>query len=285
MYKKYAGVLLLLLLMAAAGLFVLRKREEAAPEPAVVLQKEKNDVEAGVIAELRKALLRTGVISPDFKVAYLTPEEEASLVYTFLQGPRAYGEGLPWSGEWCEKIVSNNSFGGFGCGLCCMANIYSTLSPYECSPWSMFEFATTSSFYYPSSESGAIGWQDMQMTLRAAGLACELRRKPKSYRAFQKQMKKAKSAVVLVSSAYDDAFWKDTSGHYVNIWLYQEETDLVFLSEPGDPERNRTWIPLRYVYDALKTVSSYQYLAVTAYYEGANVWKKNGIDDIWNGKF
>ena len=60
---------------------------------------------------------------------------------------------------------------------------------------------------------------------------------------------------------------------------------MVFLAEPGDPENNRTWIPLRYVYDALKTVSSYQYLAVTKYSEGANIWKRNGIDDVWNGKY
>ena len=60
---------------------------------------------------------------------------------------------------------------------------------------------------------------------------------------------------------------------------------MVFLAEPGDPENNRTWIPLRYVYDALKTVSQYQYLTVTAYAEESNQWKWNGIDDVWNGKF
>jgi len=55
--------------------------------------------------------------------------------------------------------------------------------------------------------------------------------------------------------------------------------------EPGNPEKNRTWIPLRYVYDALKLVSPYQYLAVAFYAEEANGWKWNGLDDNWNGRF
>jgi hypothetical protein len=102
---------------------------------------------------------------------------------------------------------------------------------------------------------------------------------------FQEQMKHTQSAIVLVSSNYDATYWQNTPGHYVNIWLYQEDTDLVLLAEPGNPEKNRTWIPLRYVYDALKLVSPYQYLAVAFYAEEANGWKWNGIDDNWNGRF
>ena len=149
----------------------------------------------------------------------------------------------------------------------------------------MYEFATAVSSYYPSKESGAIGWEDMRTTLSAAGFACKLRRKPKTYAAFRRQIRKAESAVVLISSANDDSFWKDTPGHYVNIWRYREDTDEVFLAEPGDPERNRTFVPLRFVYDALKTVSQFQYLTVTSYSEEGNIWKKNGIEEDWNGKF
>ena len=36
----------------------------------------------------------------------------------------------------------------------------------------------------------------------------------------------------------------------------------MFLADPADPDGNRNYIPLRYVYDALKTVSKYQYLLV-----------------------
>ena len=239
---------------------------------------------AGVVRNFQETIFDEGVIASDLKVVSITPQERAGGVYTFLQGPRAYREGLPWSGDWCEKIVQYNSFGGFGCGLCCMANIYSTLTEYECSPWDMYEFATQVSRYYPTEESGAIGWEDMKKTLSAAGFDCRIYHKPKTYEKFQEQMKHSESAIVLVSSANDTAFWKDTPGHYVNIWRYQEDTDTVFLAEPGDPENNRTWIPLRYVYDALKTVSQYQYLAVSSYSKDSNQWKWDGIDDHWNGK-
>ena len=208
---------------------------------------------AGICAAFEESLFDSGIISSDVRVINLSKEERAASVYTFLQGPRAYREGIPWSGSWCERIVGYNSFGGFGCGLCCMANIYCTMSGYECSPWDMYNFAISKSFYYPSKESGAIGWTDMRMALSAAGIFCDLYRKPETYEEFKEQMKQAKSAVVLVSSANDDTFWKDTPGHYV--------------------------------YDALKTVSQYQYLAVTKYSEGANVWKWDKIDDVWNGKF
>lgn len=249
------------------------------------LQLEKNtELYAGINREIQEKVFDSGIIEKDFRVRVATVQEQEDSIYTFLQGPRSFEEKRPWSGEWCQTIVNKNSFGGFGCGHCCMANIYSSLSPYECSPLDMFHYATEVTDYYPSRESGAIGWRDMRITMQAAGLICELHRKPKTYEEFQEKMRESKSAIVLVSSGSDDTFWKDTGGHYVNIWLYQPEGDMVFLAEPGDPENNRTWIPLRYVYDALKTVSRYQYLAVTGYEEENNAWKWDGIQDVWNGK-
>lgn len=283
--KKYISAVLLLLFFGILFYESSLQKEEVLNQEPEMPKIEYNASNAGIFADLQEKIFDAGIISPDLQMVYLTPEERAAVVYTFLQGPRAYRESLPWSGSWCEKIVSHNSFGGFGCGLCCMANIYSTLTDYECSPWDMYEFATQASAYYPSKESGAIGWEDMKATLSAAGFVCENCLKPRTYKEFQAQMKQAKSAIVLVSSANDAAFWENTSGHYVNIWLYQENTDMVFLAEPGDPENNRTWIPLRYVYDALKTVSQYQYLAVTSYLEENNQWKWNGIHDVWNGRF
>lgn len=239
---------------------------------------------AGAQADLYARMFRSGLFSPGLKVDALSPEERTAIVYTFLQGPKAFQEGRPWSGAWCGNVVRGNSFGGFGCGLCCMANIYGTLTNYECSPWDMYEYAVTASAYAPSEESGAIGWDDMKAVLSSLGFECEACVKPATYEEFQEQMKQAESAVVLVSSAYDDAFWKDTPGHYVNIWLYREDTDMVFLAEPGDPDNNRTWIPLRYVYDALKLVSPYQYLSVRSYSEEGNLWKHDGISGEWNGR-
>lgn len=262
----------------------VKTNQETEKKISNVSMKENTVLQAGVFAAFEENIYQSGIIDPKLRVRYLTPEEQAESVYTFLQGPRAFSESLPWSGEWCQKVVRRNSFGGFGCGLCCMANIYSTLTGYECSPWDMYEYATQISNYYPTRESGAIGWEDMATTLTLAGFQCGLYRKPGTYEEFQEQMQQAKTMIVLVNSGDDDTFWKDTSGHYVNIWLYWKDTDQVFLAEPGDPEKNRTWIPLRYVYDALKTVSQYQYLMVDSYEEDANRWKWNGIDDIWNGK-
>ena len=59
---------------------------------------------------------------------------DESDVYSFLQGPKSWGEGRAWSGEWSNQYVRGNYFGNFGCGLCCMANIYSTFSGHTCSP-------------------------------------------------------------------------------------------------------------------------------------------------------
>lgn len=281
--KKYISFavlfLLFILVFYAASLKTQKPEQEETPVP----KPEQGADTAGVFAAFEEKIFDAGIISPDLKI--VSPQEQAAGVYSFLQGPKAYAAGLPWSGDWCEKVVGGNKFGGFGCGFCCMANIYSSLTKYECSPWDMYEFAIHSSLYYPTRESGAIGWEDMRTVLREAGFTCKNRLKPKSYKKFKKQIKKAKSAIVLVSSANDNTFWVNTPGHYVNIWLYQEESDMVFLTEPGAPDRNRTWIPLRYVYDALKTVSQYQYLTVDGYSEAKNQWKADGIDDNWNGKF
>lgn len=216
----------------------------------------------------------------EWLISAFTIEEQE--VYTFLQGPRAWEEQISWSGEWCTFGVKGNSFGNFGCGLCCMANIYNTLSPYEVSPWNMCEYAMEVSGYEPTKKIGAIDWGNMKEVLKASGMSCDVYYKPDTYEAFQEQISNSKSAIVLVSSSDDDAYWKNTGGHYVNIWLYQEDSDTVFLAEPGNPENNRSRIPLRYVYDALKTTSKFQYLAVEEYKEEQNLWKADGIVQDWN---
>lgn len=202
-------------------------------------------------------------------------------VYSFLQGPWSWENGVTWSGEWCEFTANRQVFGEFGCGLCCMANIYSTLSPYECSPMDMFDYAAEVTDYYPTTDSGAIGWGYMKQALLSSGITCDVAQKPESYETFQEHMKKMKMAVALICSYNDDTYWQDNPGHYVNIWFYNEEDDTVFLTDPGNPYNNRSRIPLRYVYDALKTSSNYQYLSVTGYVEANNTWKWNNIDDNW----
>ena len=114
------------------------------------------------------------------------------------------------------------------------------------------------------------------MTLRKSGFDTELCTKPETFEEFKEQMKKAQAAVVLVCSRDDDTYWEKTGGHYVNLFLYEEETEEVFLADPGSPDRNRNFIPLKYAYDALKTVSQYQYLLVYGYSEEKNQWKQDG---------
>lgn len=202
-------------------------------------------------------------------------------VYSFFQTTYAYWQDKPYSGEWCYMEIDGNPFAEFGCGLCCMANIYDTLSPYEVSPLDMYKYAREVSNYSPNGEVAAIGWGDIKATLEACGMDCELQTKAYTYAEFQKQIEECQTAIVLVCSANDDTYWEKTVGHYVNIGLYDKETDTVFLSDPGKIAHNRQWIPLRYVYDALKTGSSYQFLTVDQYIEKENQWKADGITENW----
>ena len=208
-------------------------------------------------------------------------EQKQDEIYTFLQGPKAWEARREWSGEWCYQYLEGNYFGSFGCGMCCMANIYDTLADDKGSPLDAYKFARKYSGYLPTPRSGAIGGGDMKNCLRKMGMVCDLYYKPDSYEEFQNQMARCESMIVLVTSNEDDTFWKHTSGHYVNIWLYDESDDTVFLAEPGSPTNNRKRIPLRYVYDALKTISQFQYIRVDEYNAKNDTWHPDGIVDNW----
>lgn len=117
---------------------------------------------AGILAEFRANEM--AILSDNQEILAKAAEraaEEAAHpeqgVYTFLQGPKSWTEGRAWSGEWSNQYVRGNYFGNFGCGLCCMANIYCTLTEYTCSPWDMYEYARQVSGYAPSRKIGAIG--------------------------------------------------------------------------------------------------------------------------------
>lgn len=201
-------------------------------------------------------------------------------VYTFLQGPKSWGEKRPWSGVWGKTMLDGGSFGGFGCGLCCMANIYSTITPYECSPLDMYEYAQENTDYW----SGAIEWGYMEEAMEKLGFTCELVTKPKNYEEFRYEIDSSMAAVLLVSSSEDDSYWQNTPGHYVTSLLYNRENDMIFLGDSGNPDHNRHWVELKTIYKALKTSSRYQYMTVSAYSEEGNQWKKNGIEHKWAGK-
>ena len=183
-------------------------------------------------------------------------------IYTFSQGPVAWERKTPYSGEWCEFEMEGGRFSVFGCGLCALANIYSSLTPYECSPVAMYRYAMQASDYSPSWGYGAIDWPFMGQTLKSLGFSVSFRRKDRTYESFRRAYRNSLTAIVLVCSEDDDTYWHDTPGHYVNPWLYDEETDMIFLGDSGNPDHNRSWVPLRYLYDAMAHDSSFQYMLV-----------------------
>lgn len=202
-------------------------------------------------------------------------------IYTFMQGPKAWAGKEPFSGAWCDVVLADQEFSVFGCGLCDLANIYSTLTPCVCSPLDMFYYAKEISRYTPVSGYGAIDWPYLRKTLTTCGIDTRLMRKEKTYEEFQQHIAESITSIVLVASHYDDTYWQDVEGHYVNIWIYDPEDDTVFLADSGNPSHNRQRIPLRYIYDALKVSSNFQYLRVVSVDPEGNTWGHDGIDIEW----
>ena len=122
----------------------------------------------------------------------------------------------------------------------------------------------------------------MKVILKDLGMSCDVYYKDDSYEAFRDQIRSAKMAITLVSSANDDRLWQKVPGHYVTVCLYDASDDTVLLGDPGSPTNNRTRVPLTYIYDALKTTSKFQYLLVDDYTEANNQWLHDGIDEVWN---
>lgn len=199
-------------------------------------------------------------------------------IYTFLQGPKSWERKLVWSGQWGDSSYDGGRFGAFGCGLCCMANIYSSETEYECSPIDMYRYSKKHTEY---SGGGAIAWEYMQQALEMTGFTVSLCGKPGTYTEFQDAIANSGCNIVLISSVNSECYWKDTPGHYVTIFLYNKESDKIFLADSGDPAHNRHWVSLKKIYKSLKTDSDYQYLSVGAYEESRDHWKHRGTNGEW----
>lgn len=208
-------------------------------------------------------------------------------IAAWFQGPKAWKKRLDWSGEWGREYYDGRSFGGFGCGLCCMANIYCSKTPWQCSPLDMYKYAKQKTEYEGG---GAIDWGYMKETLKFCGFTSDVWRKPKQYREFQRQVRESMAVIAVVSSNDSTCYWKDTSGHYVTILLYDSNTDRIFLGDSGDPSHNRQWVSLKKIYRSLKKANRWQYLTVTAYDEKKDTWKNTAISgncivpDYWNSR-
>lgn len=206
-----------------------------------------------------------------------TPKPEEG-IYTYLQGPKSWKQRLKWSGEWGTTFYDGGSFGGFGCGLCCIANVYSSLTKYQCTPVDAYSYAKKNTEYWGG---GAIAWGYMRQTLSSIGFDCSVKKKPSTYKKFKKDIADSECAIVLVSSYNSTCYWQDTPGHYVTIFLYDEKTEKVFLADSGDPKHNRHWVPLRKIYKSLKTASAWQYLTVDSYDEVKDNWKHKSVKGNW----
>ncbi len=200
--------------------------------------------------------------------------DPARNIATWFQGPKAWKGRLDWSGEWGKTFYDGGSFGGFGCGLCCMANIYCSLTPYQCSPLDMYEFAKSQTEYQGG---GAIDWGYIKETMRACGFTGDVWRKPRDYEKFRKQVEAALAVIVVVSSNDSECYWKDTPGHYVTLLMYDADTDRIFLGDSGDPAHNRQWVALKKIYKSMKKANNWQYLAFTDYDKSKDKWKNTSF--------
>lgn len=206
------------------------------------------------------------------------PEHSEENIFTFLQGPKSWKERIDWSGSWGEEFYDGGSFGGFGCGLCCLANVYSTLSTYQCTPVDMYRFTRKNTGY---SGGGAIAWDYMDTALNKLGFSTSLKRKPRSYKAFRKQIAEAGCSIVLISSNNSRCYWKNTPGHYVTIFSYDKKTGTVFLADSGNPDHNRQRVELHKIYKSLKTSSEWQYIIAGSYNNKNDTWKHKRLNGRW----
>lgn len=269
-------ICLISIAMLAAAVILNRvlpaRTEPASVTPAAASAAEKDSSQSAVHGQASGAAgeLEEGEVRelPD-------PAEK---IATWLQGPKSWKERRAWSGKWGKTYYDGGSFGAFGCGLCCMANIYCSLTEYRCSPIDVYEYAKKTTEY---SGGGAIDWGYMKGTLEEMGFACEVGNKPSEYKDFQDMMKGSKACIVVVSSQDSTCYWKDTPGHYVTLFLYDDENDMVFLADSGDPEHNRQRIPLKKIYRSLKMANRRQYLTVTGYSEAKDQWKHRDMEGLY----
>ena len=182
-------------------------------------------------------------------------------IYSFVQCPFDFYPDPRCTGDWVNITAGGQEFMYFGCGTCCLSNIWSTLTGEVITPDVMFERAKEKTDYNPDSGIGAISWRQLKQVLSESGLNVETKRKPSDYELFKKDAAEASTLLVLVCKDNDDKLWFYTNGHYVTIWEYDPETETVFVADPSGMF-NRMRVDLIDIYNALKTSSDAQYMMI-----------------------
>ena len=192
------------------------------------------------------------------RAAYEESDAE-KLIYSYVQVPEGYYDVEEWIGDWTHLEAGGQEFFYFGCGICCLSNMYSTFYQTPVTPDVMFELTKANTDYYPDSGKGAVSWTQLKQMCVLFEIPSEVKQKPYDYSAFQYDVMTADTTMVLVCKDNDDKLWYYTKGHYVNLWEYDPVTDTVFVTDASGMF-NRARVNLRDIYNALKTASDAQYM-------------------------
>lgn len=212
--------------------------------------------------EARNTIRRFYLIHRAATMGYEESEAEKQIV-SYLQVPEFFVEDTTWVGDWSELEWDGRDFSSFGCGICCLANIYNTILKPEVPilPDQMFDMTREQTDYAPNASTGAVSWGQLKKMCTNFGLNAEVKKKSADYAKFQEDVKNSITTLVLVCRSDNDKLWFYTRGHYVNIWEYDETTDTVFVSDPSGLF-NRARVNLADIYNALKSASQAQYMTV-----------------------
>ena len=235
--KKIFGALLLLIMISISGMVTF-----AAEAPRKATMSEQIRAAHRMAAQYQE-----------------TPAEKK--IYSYVQVPPEYCVNGNWSGDWVRQVYGGQEFFHFGCGVCCLSNMFSTITKRAVAPDMMLEWAREYSSYNPDCGRGAISWSQLRKVCEALELPAVVKQKPAAYEDFRADVQAARTTMVLVCKENDDKLWFYTRGHYVNLWEYDPATDTVFVTDASGLF-NRSRVPLRDVYNALKTKSDAQYMCV-----------------------
>ena len=242
---------------------VLLATEKVRAEQA---EKEAEKAKAARIAEAKEARKAAAAKAEEERfrklrrVPYRESEAEKKIC-SYVQLPLKEYPDPRWAGYWSDLEAGGQKFYSFGCGICSLSNVVSTLAAEDINPARMFRMAQEMSSYSPKKGQGAIDWTQMTVVLDAFSLKNEIKKKPADYRRFKEDVAASDAAIVLLCKDDDDSLWFYTNGHYVTLWQYDPADGTVFVSDSAGLY-NRRRVSLIAIWKALKTKSTAQYLCV-----------------------